>query len=83
MGANFYEPITGNEWETAEKGVNQRFGAALESGLDNSPMCDDIPFDKKRNQLCLQDAGLNGLYIADCDALAKIAEILGKKKEKS
>jgi hypothetical protein len=80
-GSNFYEPVTDNEWETAEKGVHGRFGAALESGLDNSPMYDDIPFDKKRNQLCLQDAGLTGLYIADCDALAEIAQILGRSKE--
>ena len=32
-----------NYWETT--GVNERFGGALESGLDNSPMYDDIPFD--------------------------------------
>jgi len=79
-GSNFYKPLVGNEWETTNKGVHRRFGASLESGLDNSPMYDDIPFNNKRNQLCLQDAGLNGLYIADCDALAQIAKILNKKK---
>ena len=30
-----YEPRFGNLWES--NGVNERFGAALESGLDNSP----------------------------------------------
>ena len=35
--------IFGNRWEL--DGVNERFGGALESGLDNSPMYDDIPFD--------------------------------------
>ncbi len=80
-GSNFYEPVTGNQWESAEKGVNGRFGAALESGLDNSPIYDGIPFDRKRNQICLQDAGLTGLYTADCDALAEIARTLGKNKQ--
>jgi putative isomerase len=75
-GSNAYEPVVGNTWEA--NGVHDRFGAALESGLDNSPMYDDIPFDKSTNQLMLQDAGLTGLYIGDCDALAKIATILGK-----
>jgi neutral trehalase len=75
-GSDPYEPTVGNDWESV--GVNDRYGAALESGLDNSPMYDDIPFDRRTHQLMLQDAGLNGLYIADCDALAEIADILGK-----
>lgn len=56
-------------------------GAAYESGLDNSPMYDNIPFNKKTNMLELADAGLMGLYIMDCDALAEIATVLGKEKE--
>ena len=65
----------GNRWET--DGVYDRFGASLESGLDNSPMYDDIPFDKKTHLLMLEDVGLTGLYIMDCAALAELAEITG------
>ena len=53
-------------------------GAAYESGLDNSPMYDNVPFDTANNMLALADVGLMGLYIADCAALADIAAILNK-----
>jgi hypothetical protein len=46
-GSNPYEPQTGHEWEYSDKGVGERFGAALESGLDNSPMYDDSPYDHR------------------------------------
>ncbi len=68
--------LFGNRWE--KEGVNDRYGAALESGLDNSPMYDDIPFDKENHLLMLEDAGLTGLYIMDCNALAELADILGR-----
>lgn len=74
-GSDRIEPLVGNYWETT--GVNDTFGAALESGLDNSPMYDDIPFNKEKNALELADAGLMGLFIMDCLALAEIASILG------
>ena len=64
--------------------AHSRSGAALESGLDNSPMYDGIPFDSARNQLTLADVGLMSLYIMDCEALGDIAGIMGKddiKKE--
>lgn len=56
-------------------------GARYESGLDNSPMYDDVPFDSKTGRMMLADVGLMGLYIADCDALATIATELGKTAE--
>lgn len=77
-GSNPYAARTGNEWEYAARGVGERFGAALESGLDNSPMYDDIPYDSENHCLMLQDAGLNALYVADCEALAAIARELGR-----
>jgi putative isomerase len=52
--------------------------AKYESGLDNSPMYDSIPFDPATNTMELADVGLMSFYIADCNALADIAEILGK-----
>jgi putative isomerase len=56
-------------------------GAAYESGLDNSPMYDSIPFNKQSHMLELADAGLTGLYVMDCDNLAEIATILGKVQD--
>ena len=58
-----------------------RAGAILESGLDNSPMYDDAAFDSATHRLLLGDVGLMSLYIADCDALAAIADTLGKAPE--
>jgi putative isomerase len=62
-------------------GVNKRLGAALESGLDNSPLYDDIPFDEQRHQLMLHDVGLNALYVADCDALSSLAAVLNRPEQ--
>jgi putative isomerase len=56
-------------------------GAKYESGLDNSPMYDGAPFDRESNRMHLADVGLMGLYVADCNALAEIASVLGKKTE--
>jgi putative isomerase len=53
-----------------------RDGAVLESGLDNSPMYDDVVYNPQSHLLEFADVGLMSLYIADCDALATIAEIL-------
>lgn len=78
-GSNPREVITGNRWNSA--GVNDTFGGALESGLDNSPMYDDILFDHDRHMMNLADVGLMGLFIMDCTALADIADILGKTRE--
>lgn len=75
-GSNPFEPLFGNEWEV--NGVNDRYGGALESGLDNSPMYDDIPFDKENHMLMLEDVGLTGLYIMDCDALIRLSQIAGR-----
>jgi putative isomerase len=78
-GSHPYTPVVGNGGETHT--VNEGFGAALESGLDNAPMYDDIPFDTTTHLLQLQDVGLSSLYIADCDALAQIATTLGRTAE--
>ena len=75
-GSNPIPVLYGNYWET--HGVHERFGAALESGLDNSPMYDDIPFDEAHNRLCLEDVGLTGLYILDCRSLMELAKVIGR-----
>ncbi len=58
-----------------------RAGAILESGLDNSPMYDTATYDPQSHLLRYADVGLMSLYIADCDALAGIADILNKPAE--
>jgi hypothetical protein len=78
-GSNPFEKVTYRYWETV--GVNDTYGGALESGLDNSHMYDDIPFDKEKHMQQLNDAGLSGLYVMDCDLLAKIAGELGKQND--
>ena len=78
-GSEAIPVLYGNRWE--KDGVHDRFGAALESGLDNSPMYDDIPFNAETNRLELEDVGLTGLYILDCRSLMQLAELLGKKED--
>jgi putative isomerase len=56
-------------------------GAVYESGLDNSPMYDGTTYDEKTHLLEYGDVGEMSLYVADCDALAKIADVLGKTAE--
>ena len=72
--------LFGNRWEI--DGVYDRFGGALESGLDNSPMYDEIPFDRDSHCLMLEDAGLTGLVIMDCAALGELAGILGREDDR-
>ncbi|MDR1518344.1 MAG: hypothetical protein LBS52_09735 [Dysgonamonadaceae bacterium] len=78
-GSTPFEPVTYRWWEF--DGVNATEGGALESGLDNSQMYDDVPFDKERHQQQLNDVGLSSLYIMDCHLLAKIAEELGQRND--
>jgi len=78
-GSDPYEPLVDAQIELW--GLNTLQGAAFESGLDNSPMYDDIPFDANKNLMQLADVGLNGMYIMDCEALAEIAAVIGRKGE--
>jgi hypothetical protein len=77
-GSDPYEPVLGGD---LEREVNHRQGAAWESGLDNLPVYDNAPFDAARHLMLVHDVGLNGLYTADCDALAEIAAVLGRADE--
>ncbi len=78
-GSNAIPVLFGNRWET--EGVHAAYGAALESGLDNSPMYDDIPFDENKNRLMLEDVGLTGLYILDCRSLTELARLIGREND--
>lgn len=77
-GSSEFEPHLRN----LDKNVHSRLGAALESGLDNSPMYDSIPFDSSGNKLLLADVGLMSLYIMDCEALSDIAGALNEQSIK-
>jgi hypothetical protein len=77
-GSDPCEGKLGRRWEM--DGVNDRFGAALESGLDNAPMYDDIPFNKTTHLMELADVGLTGLYIMDCECLADLAGLIGRNE---
>ena len=78
-GSNPIPVLYGNYWES--HGVDERFGAALESGLDNSPMYDDVPFDRTTHRLYLSDVGLTGLYILDCRSLIQLAREIGRDED--
>jgi putative isomerase len=70
--------------EVALDGSGHTWQAALyESGLDNSPMYDGVPFDGASNLLEQEDVGLTALYVADCQALAEIAATLGRAADAS
>jgi putative isomerase len=56
-------------------GVGDTAGGALESGLDNSPMYDDVPFDHDKHCMMLADVGLTSMYVADCTMLAELADV--------
>ncbi|MEU9449739.1 trehalase family glycosidase [Streptomyces sp. NPDC048277] len=53
--------------------------AKRESGLDDSPMYDEARYDPVTHTMDLADVGLNALHIADAEALAEIAGILGEQ----
>jgi putative isomerase len=61
-----------------ERAMGKLLGAKFESGLDNSPMYDNAPFDPASHLMRLADVGLMSLYIADCKALADLAGALKK-----
>ena len=67
-GSNPYQHI--NNSNTAE-------AAMLESGMEDSPIFDDVEFNRESNMFDQASVGLLSLYITDCNKLAEIAEILG------
>jgi len=76
-GSDPFKPVNGRYWE--ENAVHCTYAGALESGLDNSPMYDDMAFDEERNIMLLADVGLMGLYILDCRCMIELAKIVGRE----
>ena len=56
-------------------------GAKYESGIDNGPQFDGAYYNDRTHLMELADVGLMGMYIADCNSLAEIADVLGRSKE--
>lgn len=80
-GSTPFEPVVGAIGESSQP--NTLLGAKLESGMADSPLYDDIPFDTDTHLMTVEDVGLNSLFIADTLALADIAETLGRDLEAS
>jgi len=55
--------------------------AKWESGMDDSPMYDDVAYNPKTYTMELDDVGLTSLYALDAECLAKIAAILGHEDD--
>lgn len=77
-GSDPYEHVTGRQVEYRSGAL---FPAILESGMDNSQMYDGAGFDPDTHRINIQDVGLSSLYAADCEYLAKMAEVLGKSRD--
>lgn len=56
-------------------------GAKYESGIDNGPQFDGAFYDSVTHKMEFADVGLMSLYIADANALAEIADVLGRSKD--
>ncbi len=65
----------------SEPATQSKRTAGYESGMDDSPMYEGVPFDSETSTLALQDVGLTSLVIADSDALAEMAALLGRTDE--
>ena len=79
LGSTPYEPVTGCSLETVP--LNTRFASALESGLDNSPMYKNMPYDPEQHRMQFADVGLMSFYISDCRELAELARRIGRDNE--
>jgi hypothetical protein len=78
-GSRPVPPVVGDRAEFLQP--NTARGAALESGMDNSPVFDGVPFEAETHLLAASDVGLVSLYLLDCEALAQLARILGREVE--
>jgi len=69
----------GSGYSVGGRGFMQQ--AKWESGMDDSPMWDDVIYNQHTFTMELDDVGLNSLYALDAECLAKIALILGYKED--
>jgi len=71
--------------DSLETGIdnNNKQAAMYESGLDNSPLFEEVVFNKSTHLMELASVDLMSLYISDCKSLAFIASELGKENDKT
>jgi len=69
----------GSSPSTGGRGFLQ--AAKFESGMDDSPMFDEVTYDIHTYTMNLHDVGLNSLYTLDAECLSKIAALLGKDED--
>lgn len=70
-------------WPEGRKGKLAAYSpraARFESGLDNSVMWDDVSFNEETCTLELACVDLMSFYVADCKALADLADVLGRSE---
>ena len=65
-------------WEAEAKGEQR---AKWESGQDDLPNWDDVPYNAETGTLTMNCVDLNSLYALDASCLAQIAIILGRRDE--
>lgn len=57
------------------------WASRYETGMDNNPMWDDVPFNPQTNTQEQSDIGLNALHAANAICLAGMAQLLGRRDE--
>ena len=70
----------GSELEKKPAAVLKQ-NAQYESGMDNHPMFDDLSVDHNSGCIAMYPVGLNSIYALDCESLARLAHLEGKKKK--
>ena len=68
-----------DRWKNTQAGTRQ--AAMFESGLDNSPMWDNLVFNEEKHCLEVEYVGGSALLAADCECLEKMARLLGREDE--
>jgi hypothetical protein len=74
-GSNPVEPAH-PQWQT-----HTHWAARYETGMDNNPMWDGVPFNPDTNTLEQSDIGLTALLALDAPCLARMAEVLGRAQD--
>jgi hypothetical protein len=64
-----------------ERNASGRMRAGRESGQDDLPNWDDVPFNEESGTLTMNCIDLNSLYALDAWCLAEIASVLGRPRE--
>jgi hypothetical protein len=70
--------LVGKSVPSWEKSASGRMRAGWESGQDDLPLWDDVPFNEETGTLAMNCVDLNSLYALDAWCLAEIAAVLGR-----